>query len=244
MRFSRITPILLLLAACDDNGEGPSDTNVDPLPPIINRPLPEFGTLTIGSDVRILPPDARPFPGIDTDGDGLYDAFELEQGLDPLNPDTDGDGIHDHWDLLGSEHALQTQTDDGFAWFDPSATELLPPDIAASTVYNPPISGIHIQRTEPSHVVLFGISQYRPLHAPCIAPPNAPASCSARYTGNEMSNPTSVRLDVEASPYGQQLMWEMTTNVRIGSMSPDWIYEDDRVFQPQTAPILGVPARN
>jgi hypothetical protein len=33
--------------------------------------------------------------GVDTDGDGLSDQKEFNQGLDPFNPDTDGDGTAD-----------------------------------------------------------------------------------------------------------------------------------------------------
>lgn len=32
---------------------------------------------------------------LDSDGDGLTDAQELELGTDPHNPDSDGDGLHD-----------------------------------------------------------------------------------------------------------------------------------------------------
>jgi hypothetical protein len=33
--------------------------------------------------------------GVDTDGDGLSDGDEVDEGLDPNNPDTDGDGFND-----------------------------------------------------------------------------------------------------------------------------------------------------
>lgn len=36
---------------------------------------------------------------VDTDGDGLSDAFEYAAGLDYLNPDTDGDGLTDYEEL-------------------------------------------------------------------------------------------------------------------------------------------------
>jgi hypothetical protein len=35
----------------------------------------------------------------DTDGDGLRDLWELNYGLDPLNPDTDGDGLGDGFEV-------------------------------------------------------------------------------------------------------------------------------------------------
>lgn len=34
-------------------------------------------------------------PGLDTDGDGLFDPVELRIGTNPKNPDTDGDGLND-----------------------------------------------------------------------------------------------------------------------------------------------------
>ena len=38
---------------------------------------------------------------LDTDGDGLTDAYEkLVSKTDPNNPDTDGDGIPDGWSVL------------------------------------------------------------------------------------------------------------------------------------------------
>jgi len=36
---------------------------------------------------------------LDSDGDGIYDSFELQLGTDPMNPDTDGDGIPDNEDF-------------------------------------------------------------------------------------------------------------------------------------------------
>lgn len=38
-------------------------------------------------------------PNIDSDGDGLSNAAEIQAGTDPLNPDTDGDGMWDGWEL-------------------------------------------------------------------------------------------------------------------------------------------------
>ena len=37
--------------------------------------------------------------GVDSDGDGLTDAYETAQGLDPNNADTDGDGVDDAEDI-------------------------------------------------------------------------------------------------------------------------------------------------
>jgi hypothetical protein len=40
-------------------------------------------------------PAAAPVNSLDTDGDGLEDAFEFELGTDPYDPDTDDDGAGD-----------------------------------------------------------------------------------------------------------------------------------------------------
>ncbi|MBN2361346.1 MAG: VWA domain-containing protein [Deltaproteobacteria bacterium] len=51
---------------------------------------------------------------VDSDGDGLVDAYELAQGMDPASPDTDGDRLSDLFeDRLRGE-------------FDPLATEVRP----------------------------------------------------------------------------------------------------------------------
>jgi hypothetical protein len=44
----------------------------------------------------------------DSDGDGLEDSFETEQGLDPYEVDSDSDGVFDEADLTG----------DGGTWWD------------------------------------------------------------------------------------------------------------------------------
>jgi hypothetical protein len=46
---------------------------------------------------------------IDSDGDGLFDGWETDHGLDPVNPDTDGDGMDDGWEV---EFALKPLIDD------------------------------------------------------------------------------------------------------------------------------------
>ncbi len=49
--------------------------------------------------------------GIDSDGDGISDADELELGTDPLNPDTDGDGLNDGDELAAGTDPLNPDTD-------------------------------------------------------------------------------------------------------------------------------------
>ncbi len=52
----------------------------------------------------------------DTDGDGLGDTWESENGLDPNNPDTDGDGLSDgdEYNELGTDPADYDSDDDGW----------------------------------------------------------------------------------------------------------------------------------
>lgn len=46
-------------------------------------------------NVRAVRADAASDASLDSDGDGLLDALELQLGTDPHNPDTDGDGYPD-----------------------------------------------------------------------------------------------------------------------------------------------------
>ena len=49
----------------------------------------------------------------DSDGDGLTDIWEIENGTDPLNPDTDGDGLPDGWEVDNGLDPLDSTGDDG-----------------------------------------------------------------------------------------------------------------------------------
>jgi hypothetical protein len=81
----------------------PPDTDFDPTDP-------DLGGSETQSEVEPVIPDGaidpEPYPdsGLDSDGDGLTDAEELELGTDPSNIDTDGDGLldsEDGWPLQG-----------------------------------------------------------------------------------------------------------------------------------------------
>ena len=54
---------------------------------------------------------------MDSDGDGLSDARELELGLDPQNPDSDGDGLTDGDEVMVyATNPLNADTDgDGYS---------------------------------------------------------------------------------------------------------------------------------
>lgn len=57
---------------------------------------------------------SKPSAGVDTDHDGLPDAFEQSIGSDPTKADTDGDGINDGVEVKGyntSPTALDTDND-------------------------------------------------------------------------------------------------------------------------------------
>ncbi len=65
------------------------------------------------------PPDASVSPdanvGPDTDGDGVPDSVELEDGTDPNNPDSDGDGLNDGREKEeGTDPNDPDTDDDGF----------------------------------------------------------------------------------------------------------------------------------
>ena len=51
----------------------------------------------------------------DSDGDGLTDVWEIENGTDPLNPDTDGDGLPDGWEVANGLDPLDPDGDNGAA---------------------------------------------------------------------------------------------------------------------------------
>ena len=68
----------LQLSYIGDLGDGLGDTDDD--------------GLTDWEEVKRHHTDPRE---ADTDGDGLLDGYEVQNGTDPLNPDTDGDGIPD-----------------------------------------------------------------------------------------------------------------------------------------------------
>jgi len=63
--------------------------------------------LLIGSALSF---GAGPFV-VDSDGDGLNDAEEVEMGSDSLNPDTDGDGLNDSEEVNGDTNPLDGDTD-------------------------------------------------------------------------------------------------------------------------------------
>ena len=84
---------VLALAACSGKvGGGPGDS------PDANNPPGDSGP----------PADAA----LDSDGDGVPDHIELENGTDPFNPDTDGDGLSDGDEQRYGTNPLNPDTDD------------------------------------------------------------------------------------------------------------------------------------
>jgi len=73
----------------------------------------------ICGEVTSLSPFAL-FVPIDSDGDGLNDADELDIGTDPFNPDTDGDGLNDGTEVGGGDGCLDplNPDTDGDTLFD------------------------------------------------------------------------------------------------------------------------------
>lgn len=68
---------------------------------------------------------------VDSDEDGLTDAYEIEIGTDPFNPDTDGDGLTDYEeDLLGTDPLDPDTDDDGLTDWEEEIldTDPLDPD--------------------------------------------------------------------------------------------------------------------
>ena len=200
MRPALLSSLVLILAACDDSGLHALDAPAggqraagDPTV-TIDRSAPtredaeELGLVaTVDADTEPdsdadteadTDLDTSQHAPVDTDGDGLWDAFEVQQGLNPNLPDTDGDGIHDLWDLLGSEFTLHNNDDDGFAWFDPSQAtyHFLQSNL---DIYNiQQLFGIHHRATVPAHVVVFGTDTWGPLKIDCYPNPGNSPYCA------------------------------------------------------------------
>ncbi|MEM1413666.1 MAG: hypothetical protein AAGH15_02135 [Myxococcota bacterium] len=62
------------------------------------RPSDLGGSMDAGSDLGVDMP--RVLDGVDSDGDGLCDDYELYFRLDPEDPDSDGDGFPDYWETV------------------------------------------------------------------------------------------------------------------------------------------------
>ncbi len=57
-------------------------------------------------------------PGLDGDGDGIEECFELDLGLDPSNPDTDGDSVPDGLEVGDPQAPTDTDGDTEIDAFD------------------------------------------------------------------------------------------------------------------------------
>ncbi len=91
---------------------------------MLNAPKLVITTLKNGTPGQGLTPD-QPAQGsmVDTDGDGLSDADEQQNGTDINKPDSDGDGLPDLWEVevgldpvsaTGINGAEGDPDDDGF----------------------------------------------------------------------------------------------------------------------------------
>ena len=72
----------------------PPNTNVPPPTPVLPLPLVVPTTTTLNAVT------STPAQTVDSDGDGLSDAREVELGTDPNKADTDGDGLSDGDEVL------------------------------------------------------------------------------------------------------------------------------------------------
>jgi cell wall-associated NlpC family hydrolase len=91
---------------------GPEMTMPVTMPPPALDPaaMPSYDLIDAG-----VPPDQS----VDTDGDGLTDAFELLAGTDPLKADTDGDGLSDGYEAMVSRTDPLSVDTDGDGESDP-----------------------------------------------------------------------------------------------------------------------------
>lgn len=168
-----LSSTLLLLAACEPVEHAASDEQDDSVDSVERHETLDAShhevSLVEAYRLGIINDDHVPYEhliaGEDSDGDGLYDAFEIGEGLDPLNPDTDGDGVNDHWDLLGSEPIDPRFSGGGFAWFDPSKTEY--PDMGEVENRARRMYGLYFFPNEPMNVIAFGSNPDAPIGFRC-----------------------------------------------------------------------------
>lgn len=60
----------------------------------------DFAIANIGQAKNLFKFMLAPLPVLDTDGDGLSDEWEIQNGTNPNAADTDGDGLPDGWEVL------------------------------------------------------------------------------------------------------------------------------------------------
>ncbi|MBM4370106.1 MAG: OmpA family protein, partial [Deltaproteobacteria bacterium] len=79
-----------------------------------SKPDLEEGTGDLDQDgiPNWLDPDDEDGPEMDSDGDGLTNAEELEGGTNPFDPDTDADGLGDLPEVQGPTDPLDADSDD------------------------------------------------------------------------------------------------------------------------------------
>jgi large repetitive protein len=120
---------------------------------------------------------------VDTDGDGLPDSWETEQGLDPNNADSDGDGIADGTEVGEWESARDTD-DDG-------VLDALEEDSDDDTVPDAVEAGDAILETPPHDTDEDGVPDYRDLDSDDDSHEDAVDNCRL------IANPSQADLDAD-----------------------------------------------
>ncbi len=88
----------------------------DPVPvpttPVVAPPPAPQPDAPVGTGYDLIDAGLPPDQSVDTDGDGLTDAFEALAGTDPTVADTDGDGLSDGYEAIASRtDPLSADTD-------------------------------------------------------------------------------------------------------------------------------------
>ena len=149
-RSPLICLMLVLVLVLVLGASGTVSTVAQPEQPAIDCQGPEFYATCFG-DAPVIAPERDPGvdpagaepaltdiddgpiltfveAGLDSDGDGLYDACEAVLGTDPTNWDTDGDGFSDKIERdIGRDPLVFTNDDDTVDYGGPANTTVTPP---------------------------------------------------------------------------------------------------------------------
>lgn len=102
----------------------PVEATVAPEEPVTEEPTvapeePVTEEPTVAPEPPVEEPTAEPVPEVlDSDSDGIDDAYEVEIGTDPYNYDSDADGLGDGDEMYAYSTGVLNPDSDGDGWLD------------------------------------------------------------------------------------------------------------------------------